>query len=866
MKKILNFLICICLHLMSYTQVYDDFSDNNFTHSPVWSGDVDGFMVNAMQQLQLYAEGSGQAYLSTPTQWINGDMEWRFWIKLSFAPSANNYAVFYIMSNKKNLLDTSVHGYYLKFGESGNADAIQFYKRTGDIHELLCRTKDSSIANAFSLYVKLTRSKEGHWNIFTSQEVDNAYICEATAFDTSHKRLNYCGLICFYTQSNNTKFYFDDIYFDTLYVDKTPPFLKQWLLDIDNRSIELVFNETMDSIQLFKTQNYWIDKEIAYPDSIIALTSNNATIRLLYSFDFHVNELYSFTISNLSDVQGNMMPDTALHLFAYQSNLFDVVINEIMAKPSPEIDLPDAEYLELKNRTPFEIDISDWKMIFGRKVRAFERSSIKPYGYLIVTSKEKKSLLEEYGETAELSSVSIVDAGQQIQLLDKNDRSVHVVEFNNSWHNDSKRGGGWSLEMIDFDNPCSEKENWTSSTDSRGGTPGKLNSVYSFNPDVTKPALSHIVSVDSMHIRIFFTEKMLPDYLYNKDAYQIDRNVKVDSVLEINNTLKSVTLLLNKALQFNVIYTLTIRDSLCDCLYNILPIASFKHFGYAQSPDSFDIVINEVLFNPKGNDGVDFVELYNRSGKIINLKEMRLSTLTSNFAIDTGKLITTEGYQLFPDDYLVLTSNFSIVQVHYICKNSNKFIVMNSMPVYTNEEGCVILLFNNQVIDRFDYKEKMHYPLLNSVDGVSLERINPDRKTQDALNWHSAASIVGYATPTYRNSSFCDNIGNTSAFMVFPEVFSPDQDGYNDILTLSYEFKEPGYQGSILIYNISGKKVKTLCNNILFDTKGNLTWDGITDEQIKADVGVYVVVIEYFDLKGEVKREKITVCIATKFK
>ena len=82
---------------------------------------------------------------------------------------------------------------------------------------------------------------------------------------------------------------------------------------------------------------------------------------------------------------------------------------------------------------------------------------------------------------------------------------------------------------------------------------------------------------------------------------------------------------------------------------------------------------------------------------------------------------------------------------------------MNSFPIYANEEGVVILLSDNKVIDRFDYVESMHYPLLKSVDGVSLERIHPDRKTQDASNWHSAASTVGYATPCYLNSCYSES-------------------------------------------------------------------------------------------------------------
>ena len=57
-----------------------------------------------------------------------------------------------------------------------------------------------------------------------------------------------------------------------------------------------------------------------------------------------------------------------------------------------------------------------------------------------------------------------------------------------------------------------------------------------------------------------------------------------------------------------IIYTLSINDSLIDCMGNIIALQSFIRFGYAQLPDSFDIIINEVLFDPKGSDGIDFVD------------------------------------------------------------------------------------------------------------------------------------------------------------------------------------------------------------------------------------------------------------------
>jgi hypothetical protein len=331
--------------------------------------------------------------------------------------------------------------------------------------------------------------------------------------------------------------------------------------------------------------------------------------------------------------------------------------------------------------------------------------------------------------------------------------------------------------------------------------------------------------------------------------------------------LRSVRLALSDSLQPDRIYTLTIVDTLFDCVENAIPLQSFTSFGYATYPAVNDIVINEILFNPLA-DGVEFVEIYNRSNKMIDLRTLRLSNLKNNGDMDTGKVVSPLGKQLFPQQYMVLTTRPDIVQKQYDCPYPERFIRMNSLPSYANTRGTVILLrdADMEVIDLLTYNEKMHYPLLRSYKGVSLERIHFDRKTQDEFNWHSAASAAGYATPGYKNSSFSENIEQTSHFEVYPETFSPDDDGYNDNLNISYSFPQPGYRASIYIYNVAGKRLRTLVNNQLLETEGYFTWDGIIDGNLKAPIGTYIILIEYWNLDGEMGRVKKTCTVAVRFR
>jgi hypothetical protein len=184
---------------------------------------------------------------------------------------------------------------------------------------------------------------------------------------------------------------------------------------------------------------------------------------------------------------------------------------------------------------------------------------------------------------------------------------------------------------------------------------------------------------------------------------------------------------------------------------------------------------------------------------------------------------------------------------------------METMPAFNNDEGVVILATNGfEVIDRFQYSDEMQFPLLTATDGVSLERLDMERTANDPSNWHSAASSVGYATPAYKNSQTSATVENTDPITIEPEVFSPDNDGNDDVLNIFYQFSQPGYMASVSIFNDRGKLVRSVANNELLSVEGYFSWDGINSENEKAAMGIYIVFIEIFDLEGNVKKYKKT--------
>jgi hypothetical protein len=84
------------------------------------------------------------------------------------------------------------------------------------------------------------------------------------------------------------------------------------------------------------------------------------------------------------------------------------------------------------------------------------------------------------------------------------------------------------------------------------------------------------------------------------------------------------------------------------------------------------------------------------------------------------------------------------------------------------------------------------------------------------------------------------------------EVISPDNDGFEDVLQANYELTENGLLGKATIYDDRGRVIRELFKSELLGSKGNFSWDGTTDTQVKTSIGVYVLVFEAFSTNGGV--------------
>ncbi len=555
-------------------------------------------------------------------------------------------------------------------------------------------------------------------------------------------------------------------------------------------------------------------------------------------------------------------------LTTYAQNRYDVVIDEIMSDPTPQVNLPNSEWIEIRNTTNAAINLLGWRVGDASGISGPMPSYVlQPDSAVVVTTGSAVAALQAFGSVISVTSFPSLDNnGELLYLRSANNRTIHAVEYNIAWFNNAvKSDGGWTLEMIDTKNPCSGGSNWAASTNANGGTPGKKNSVDGTNTDAQAPALVRGYATDSVNIVLVFDEPLDSAVAATITNYSISGGITINSGFTNNPIYKTVSLKLNNPLVRNTVYTVT-ATNVKDCKGNTINAFNTCKIGLASQADSLDLVINEILFNPK-TDGVDYVELYNRSNKILDLKNVIIANRSSSTnSIGSIKNLSVDNYLLFPQEFIVATENAQIVKRNYVAKNPNAFVEISTMPSYPDDKGFVVLMNNlGKIVDELDYNRKWHFALLDNEEAVALERIDYTAPTNSPDNWTSAATTVGYGTPTYQNSQFRADLQAQGDVKVEPTIFSPDNDGFEDFALINYNFPSTGYLANVTVYDAAGHLVRNLQRNALCAAKGSFRWDGLDDKQQKVKVGAYIIFIEIFNLQGKKNQFKNSVVVAAKF-
>jgi hypothetical protein len=866
-------LVCLTIFLLiafiGNAQFTENFSDGDFSANPAWVGGSADWMVNPAFQLQSNNTVANSTYYLSTASTLATSAQWEIYVDLTFNTSSANYVDIFLTASASDLTAATTSGYFVRIGNTD--DEISLYRKapTGVITKIIDGTNGLTVSSNNTLKIKVIRDAASQWSLYRDiTGTGNAYLVEGSVADATSGSSSFFGILV----KQSTAGFFQHHFFDAIEArpftpDITPPVM-QTATALSANTADILFNEPLENASSQSPLNYVVNNSLGAPSTAVLDAGNAALVHLTFTGSFASAINYQLTVNGVKDLAGNGIVNGTsnfIYFAPYIPRQYDVVIDEIMADPTPQVSLPDNEWIELKNTSASAINLQGWKIgdITGQS-GPLPDFILLPDSFVIVCTSTVVAAMSAFGNTIAVTSFPSLDnVTDQIFLKSPQNNIIHSVNYKDSWYqNELKKEGGWTLEMTDTKNPCSGFSNWKASTDTRGGSPGKKNAVDAVNADKDAPRLLRAFTTDSINVILVFDEPLDSLKAATPANFSISDGIGIPvGAVALSPSFDRVNLRLNSTLLRNKVYTVT-AATVTDCIGNVIGNKNTARVGLSEVAAVSDIVINEILFNPPPS-GTDYVEIYNRTDKIIDLKQTYIANRNSSGAISGIAQLSEESNLLFPQDFIVVTENASIVKAAYITQNMDAFAEISSMPSFNDDKSTVVILnAQGEVTDELSYDEKWHFKLIDNREGVALERIDYNAPTQSQDNWHSAATSAGYGTPTYKNSQYRINDGVQGDVKLSPEIVSPDNDGQDDFATIDYNFPEPGYVANITIFDASGRPVRYLQRNALCGIKGSFRWDGLGEKNKRLAIGVYVVFTEVFSLKGNKKQFKNAIVLA----
>lgn len=271
----------------------------------------------------------------------------------------------------------------------------------------------------------------------------------------------------------------------------------------------------------------------------------------------------------------------------------------------------------------------------------------------------------------------------------------------------------------------------------------------------------------------------------------------------------------------------------------------------AQQPQPGDIIINELLPEPFV-DGSEYIELYNRSEQELSLKDVCISTRKSDGSLNTRYPLEAYPQTLQAGDYLLLTKSIEGVENFYSLPASLNWLECK-LPVLSNT-GSTVVLYREEgeiIIDEVSYSPKWHASTVKNKKGVALERKDPDKDSQNADNWTSAASSSGFGTPGLENSQYLNGETETDSEEIDDPIYQP-----TGTFQIPYRLNQSGYMARGWIFDLSGRKVALIADNTSLGTQGYLEWNGKGRDGSPVNTGIYIIYLELWHPGGNVIRKK----------
>jgi hypothetical protein len=408
-----------------------------------------------------------------------------------------------------------------------------------------------------------------------------------------------------------------------------------------------------------------------------------------------------------------------------------VAFSEIMADPTPEVGLPPAEYVEIRNLGSDTVQLAGWTLADATRAATFPEYALPPQGWLLLCASSQLPAFQPYGPALALPNFpSLNNSGERLLLSDSQGNMMDEVDFSPSWHEAGKRDGGWSLERFSFGGQLCGGAVWGSSQHPLGGTPGQPNSQ---RPPLPPPSVSALLRNDTLRLG---ASQPLPWALgrYALETPQGSRRPLPAPALSGPEAHWAwpAELPLGVPYRFHI-------EGLARCEGGTLDTAIWLPTGRA--PSFLDLAITEIMADPTPSHGLpeeEYVEIHNRTQAYLNLQGCWLEDASRSAALPDTLMP--------PNAYWVLTGTSAAARF------ARHAIGIPSFPSLSNEGERLRLRHERQgLLFTVSYRDAWYGDLWAKEGGVALEMLDIGFPCQQEGNWEASADPRG-GTPGEANS------------------------------------------------------------------------------------------------------------------
>lgn len=601
-----------------------------------------------------------------------------------------------------------------------------------------------------------------------------------------------------------------------------------------------VFNRGLVSASEFIV-NAYIEGVFNFSSEFTGTLSPNDSVLVDIVLNFERSGTTSLTFSIEYAQDENLLNNSVSETVFVPFSSPPLVLNEFMNIPSAS----QCEYVEIFVSSDTPVDLGDFGLSDEDKARVkfFPDSLAEPGSYIVMAKNDSI-----FNFTDVIRENVFIESG--LATLNNADDTIYLLTSAGSAI-DSIAYSGFGMTGVSVEKKAPELDshvliNWTRCLHT--GTPTRKNSVMPLDNDLK-------ITINSVPQRISSTDLNTFGLTVHNAGYNTLTGFQISVYIE--NTFYSSS---------DHAHTLSPGDSVNVDTDIFFEISGRVEAGFELEADTDDdpgnnkaavevfvpypeppLTINEFMKNPAAGQ-CEYIEICNVSGGEIDLGDFALSDENKANAVSFPDSVC------LPGDFIVMAKDEQIYNFSGVL-NSRVFIAPGLAALNNADDTIFLIAADGQVSDSVSYEG------FDDDAGRSIEKINPKFSSNDLSNW---VYCVSDGTPTIENSVYQapEDIGSSANFSISPKTATPNEDGEDDNLLISYEFDSAYVYLTMKIFNIKGQLVSMPKNGDYCSSSGSIVWNCGSESGKIIDTGAYICMIKARDDKNRTTELKEVFYIA----